>query len=126
MSKKEIVSSHKLFLPSCNEDKIKNVLIIASTKAKDSGLQVVTVKGEFSDYEQKVMKIMMENKFYNMWKSEDGFIFTPIFQSQPTISFGSNILFGPPNNNMFGSSSFGKSQDTSGFNFGGSSFGFNF
>jgi hypothetical protein len=97
----DIVESDKLFgFPNFVKlnSKITNILVEASIKAQTNHVQVVEVKGTFSDEEVLSMKYIMKEKGYDMWKYESGYVFTPIkkkelgfkLSNQNTIPWGGN------------------------------------
>ena len=58
--------------------KILKLLVEATKKAKDERYEIVTVKGSFTNQEFKTMKFYMKGKGYDIWKSKDGYGFTPL------------------------------------------------
>jgi len=76
----DIVTSQKL-LPqkfNCDNQKIMKILVDSTKKAQNGGVQVVEVKGSFSSEEIRAMKFIMKQKGYKTWKSEGGYVFTPV------------------------------------------------
>jgi hypothetical protein len=100
----------------CDREKIYNILKLATKKAKEGKLKIVTVNGTFTKNEVEFMELVMKQKSYKMYKSETGYIFTP-YHHERFIFENSSNPFGESGGLEFGNlgNPFGGG---SGFNFG--------